>query len=133
MKRFIECWNGPTPCTCTRCNQPTPNGMALYRFDTKTRENLGAAIRFTCDACYRLEHDEYTARRKAQLAAEPRCEIDGCTARGNWRSLGILLCGRHLKKAQRAHARAGANLGALAILGALQPVTADDVKRWASA
>lgn len=56
-----------------------------------------------CTDCHNVEYHEYTARRKAQLAAEPRCEVDGCKRRGAWLAGHdqTLLCGQHLKAARR--------------------------------
>jgi len=57
-----------------------------------------------CVDCIGRRIEAGNLRRKAQLAAEPRCEIHGCTRRGAWHvGIGrVLLCGGHKKRAERA-------------------------------
>jgi hypothetical protein len=54
-------------------------------------------------------HRKYREERKAQLAALPRCQVPGCKARGTWNAGSadgpVLMCGRHLKAAQREFQR----------------------------
>lgn len=70
-----------------------------------------------CTDCLNAAGQRHRDNRKAQLAAMDRCEVDGCDKRGTWRAAGgLLLCGKHLRNAQAAHARACASLGGLALL-----------------
>lgn len=64
-----------------------------------------------CAACHNADYYAQKAARKVQLAAEPRCEVEGCKARGAWRcgaEPAALLCGRHLKAARAKNAPSGA-------------------------
>jgi hypothetical protein len=87
--------------TCRDCGkrdrgyyvQPQPEGYAL------------------CHECIGVINLAIRAARKAQLAALPRCEVDGCKARGSLIVAGgVLMCGRH-------HKRAESNLQGFGILG----------------
>jgi hypothetical protein len=87
--------------------------------------------RARCCDCTNARNRAADARRKAELAALPRCEIPGCRARGNWTTGGALICGRHLAKVKREHAKVCASIGGMALF---MPITfgRDDVIRWAS-
>lgn len=65
-----------------------------------------------CTDC--LNRAIYAARaaRRAQLAAEPRCQVPGCRRRGSYKvgGGGLLMCGAHLKRAQAGAARAAGGL-----------------------
>lgn len=78
----------------------------------------GDPIQVCCDCWNRHVYAHRQARRE-QLAAAPRCEIDGCTARGAWTCLGVLLCGRHWRKVGSAHIRNTSSIGALGIFAAM--------------
>lgn len=54
---------------------------------------------------------EYRRARRLQLAALPRCTMDGCKRRGTVTSFGALLCNAHFKRAERAHNRSMSGLG----------------------
>jgi hypothetical protein len=56
--------------------------------------------RRVCCACWNTYAIRRRAIRKAQLAAAPRCEV--CTRRGTVRTCGVLLCGQHFARAERA-------------------------------
>ncbi|MHB1525011.1 MAG: hypothetical protein ACYCZN_01805 [Candidatus Dormibacteria bacterium] len=62
-----------------------------------------------CCDCHNRAVREYQAARRASLAAEPRCEVDGCRRRGAYKAghESVLLCGAHLRRAQAVAARAG--------------------------
>lgn len=98
--------------------------------------------RETVDVCTDCEHEAcqlsaganeaYRVARKRQLADMPRCQIDGCRARGMWWLGGhvLLACGRHAKQIEAEHNRRMAGSG---ILGLLCPPdwTADDLRKMA--
>ena len=73
----------------------------------KTSDVIGVGL--VCHDCYNASVRARRAARKAQLAAEPRCEVPGCKARGAWiaGSERTLLCGRHLKRARVSVSRYG--------------------------
>ena len=84
----------------------------------------GAHGERACFACAKAADDARRAARRAELAALPRCEVPGCKARGTWRVGGnLLLCKRHLTRAQGARARTLA--GPCAILGCLTQAGTD--------
>jgi hypothetical protein len=56
-----------------------------------------------CPNCIAARNATAKTERKRQLAAEPRCEVPGCSRRGAWRVRRVLLCGAHKDRAQRAH------------------------------
>lgn len=58
---------------------------------------------------------EAKAARKADLDAEPRCEVARCHRRGAWKLGGVLLCGGHTKRAKAGHAKVAASMGGLAL------------------
>jgi hypothetical protein len=109
-RRYVEAWSGPIPCTCSTCGQHVENGDQLVRFDERKRQEVERHDRFRCNECARRERQEYAARRKAELDAMPRCEVEGCDHRGNWDVAGVLLCGRHKSRAQAAHRRFAGSL-----------------------
>jgi hypothetical protein len=127
MKRYIEAWDGPVDCTCSTCGAQT-RGMELTIFDQRERRTTERKGVFTCHDCDMASRREYQARRKAQLAAMDRCEIPGCQHRGTFRVPGMLICGRHLKRAQREHARVSAGAG---ILGCMIPMDRETITTWA--
>jgi len=113
--------------TCTYCGKvgPVHYIQPQHPYYADGREGV-----FRCTDCLDKANVEARAKRKAQLAAEPRCEVTGCKRRGNWRSAGALLCGRHMKAARAGHYKATASFG---ILGALMEYDCTDVLTWASA
>lgn len=78
---------------CPTCGQSMPSG-----------DGNGCC----CD-CHNTAVREYREARRASLAAEPRCEVDGCHRRGAYKAghESVLLCGAHLRRAQAVAARAG--------------------------
>jgi hypothetical protein len=104
-KRYVDAWSGPVPCTCSTCGEHIENGDQLVRFDERERREVERYDRFRCLACAQREHAEHKVRRKAELDDMPRCEVEGCTHRGNWNVAGVLLCGRHKSKVEAAHRR----------------------------
>ena len=60
-----------------------------------------------CSPCWNARVDARKAKRKVDLAAMPRCEANGCKARGRWRIGGhTLLCGKHTDRAKANRVRA---------------------------
>ena len=56
-----------------------------------------------CDCIMRLNRAS-DDRRKAELDAMPRCEVDGCSQRGSWligNGEKARVCGRHFNRAKR--------------------------------
>jgi len=113
--------------TCTYCGKVGPVAYVQPQHPFYAEGREGA---FRCTDCYNATVGRSRAQRKAELAAEPRCEVSGCRRRGNWRAAGVLLCGRHLKAAQREHTRVTGGFG---ILGGLMDYDRSDVLRWANA
>jgi hypothetical protein len=109
-KRYVDAWSGPIPCTCSTCGQHVENGDQLRRYDERQNKEVEQFDRYRCYECAQRERQEYAARRKAELAAMPRCEVEGCEHRGNWDVAGVLLCGRHKSKVAAAHRRTMAGM-----------------------
>ena len=85
------------------------------------RGETSASARCVSGPCADKRHAEYRAARKAELGAERRCEVPGCSRRGSWTLAHVLLvCGSHRKKIEGAAYRkvAGSGLGCLALGGA---------------
>lgn len=78
---------------CSECGQSIPSGDGNER----------------CCDCHNRAVREYQVARRASLAAELRCEVDGCHRRGAYKAghESVLLCGGHLRRAQAVAARAG--------------------------
>ena len=129
--RALIAWYATQPqtgdVTCTYCGTvgPVHHIQPQHPFYVEGREGV-----FRCMACHNAAIAGRRAERKAQLAAEPRCEVAGCRRRGNWRTGGVLLCGRHMKAAQREHTRIAASSG---IFGGLMDYDRMDLLRWATA
>ena len=69
-----------------------------------------------CNDCHNRQARQWQIDRKAQLAAEPRCETTGCKRRGSWHTYaGVLLCGQHLNNVKRHHGRTMAQLGGMGL------------------
>ena len=85
-------------------SQPTRAQLAMTEEGRCTRCGAHSHYRNTageCMPCHNLGVIERRAARKAQIAAMPRCEVDGCNRRGAWRTVGgLLLCGPHLERAK---------------------------------
>lgn len=88
--------------TCTTCGT---TGTKTYVQPIHPYWAGGREDTAQCWKCRNSSILEQRAARKAQLAAMPRCEVPNCNARGAWRSLGVLLCTKHLRRAQNAHQR----------------------------
>ncbi|KKM77489.1 hypothetical protein LCGC14_1369620 [marine sediment metagenome] len=97
--------------TCSDCGKTGPGHLVQpqHPFYAGGKENVA-----WCSNCTNERIHKAREKRKAQLADEPRCEVENCKRRGNWKSFGVLLCGRHLQRAQRAHQK---NLGGAGFLG----------------
>ena len=85
------------PGTCTVCGIDSPPG----------RNSAGM-----CGSCHNRNYHATQAERKAaratQLAAEPRCMVDGCSKRGGWSIPGgIVMCKSHVDAAYRKSAGLG--------------------------
>ena len=98
--------------TCTTCGKQGPKHYVQPQHPKHTGGPEGTAC---CSDCYNAAVFARRARRKAELDAMPRCEVPGCKHRGNYRSAGTLICGRHMKRAQRAHAKNMQGAGWLAL------------------
>ena len=68
-----------------------------------------------CADCIARHNAELAERRKAQLAAMARCEVPDCQHRGTWRTMGVLLCGRHLAKVKAEHHKSLASVGGMGL------------------
>ena len=69
-----------------------------------------------CTDCIGAINGTMRDARKAELAAMDRCEVDGCRTRGTFEvASGVLMCGRHLKRAQREHTRRMSGFGGLGL------------------
>jgi len=129
--RRLNAWYAAQPrtgdATCTYCGTvgPVAYVQPQHPFYAEGREGV-----YRCTDCLNAANALRQAARRAQLAAAPRCEVPGCRRRGNWRAAGVLLCGRHLKTAQREHTRVAGGFG---ILGGLMDYDRIDVLRWANA
>ncbi len=115
--------------TCADCGKVGPYYyvQAQHPYYAEGREGVSR-----CSDCINAINVRMKAERKAVLATEPRCEVDGCKARGTFTVAGsALMCGRHLKKAQAAHGRAMQGFGGL---GLFMPVNykRDDLLRMAA-
>lgn len=100
-------------CAAGACGRPEPR-------QTECAWGGSREWRLVHDACARDAHDARKAERAAQLAAEPRCEVEGCTHRATFAATAtdgppVGLCGWHLRRARRRHARAASKLGGLAL------------------
>lgn len=83
-----------------------------------------------CGDCIGRINREINERRREQLDACPRCEIEGCSRRGSVRVAGcLLLCGRHHNRCRAGHLAAQARCGSLAWLP--MPYDRADLIRWA--
>ena len=116
MKYTGDCWTGPIDGVCSSCGKSgRVEQLARYKAD----EEVERYQKFSCTDCLNARSREWKAERKAQLAAEPRCQVPGCRMRGTWRAGSVdqvLLCGRHLKAAKAEHyKRASQGLGGLAL------------------
>ena len=76
----------------------------------------------------RATRAEYRRARRLQLAAMPRCTMDGCKRRGTVSTFDVLLCGAHFKRVERAHNRASSSGVGLFISPTYKP---DDIRRMA--
>lgn len=68
-----------------------------------------------CADCIAQHNHNAAKRRTAQLAAMASCEVPECSHRGTWRSMGVLLCGRHLSKVKAEHTKAMASVGGMGL------------------
>lgn len=89
--------------TCSYCGKTGPKAYVQPQHPV-----YGGGAR--CTECHNRQYHEYKAKRKAQLAAMPRCEF--CNRRGTYRvgakvvgSDRALLCGVHLRMADEEHAK----------------------------
>ncbi len=99
--------------TCSDCGKIGPSHYVQpqHPYYAEGREGVSR-----CSDCINAINVRIKAERKAQLSQEPRCEVDNCKARGTFRVAGpVLMCGRHLKAAQRAHSRAMQSMGGMAL------------------
>lgn len=95
--------------TCRDCGTVGPSSFVQPQLPQR-RADLPTWRPFAlCCDCITAHNRQIDQERKATLAAMDRCEIDGCECRGTWRVGGVLICGRHLRKVKRAHAKVTAD------------------------
>lgn len=68
-----------------------------------------------CGDCIAQHNRDSAQQRTAQLAAMARCEVPACSHRGTWRTMGVLLCGRHLKRVRAEHNKSLASVGGMGL------------------
>ena len=86
--------------TCADCGTVGPKTYIQPQHPYYARGAEGTAL---CADCINRHNRDGRAARKAELAAEPRCDV--CTRRGTVRTYGVLLCGAHLRNVSNAHDR----------------------------
>ncbi len=99
--------------TCSDCGKVGPYYyvQAQHPYYAEGREGVSR-----CSDCINAINVRMKAERKAMLDTMPRCEVDGCKARGTFQVAGgVLMCGRHLKATQRAHNRAMQGMGGMGL------------------
>jgi len=118
--------------TCAWCGKVGPSCYVQFQhpFWAEGKEGKDGKPPARCTDCYNTQALASRAKRKAELAAEPRCEAPGCSRRGAWKSGGVLLCGAHLKAAKVGHARAASAFGPFALF-ASDWYDSGDILRWA--
>lgn len=86
-----------------------------------------------CHVCHNRAVEEARAEQKRQLDAMPRCEC--CNRRGTWRVSGVLLCGVHKKRVQKARERQLSGYGSFALVAGLSaaPLTREAILELAQA
>ena len=128
MLAYLEKYPGSATYSCHECGK-TDTGYYVQPQHPFYMNGLeGLAL---CADCIARHNVEYREKRKAQLAEEPRCSVEGCKRRGNWKACGVLLCGHHLKNAKRGHARASASYGPFALFASVW-FDRTSILRWAS-
>lgn len=83
--------------TCSDCGKIDDAAYVQPQHPFYAQGREGMAL---CGDCIGAHHRAAAAKRKAQLAAEPRCEVGGCKRRGAVRARGALLCKAHFERAQ---------------------------------
>lgn len=90
-------------------------GKHEVRMVSEVRFPDGHEEHWCCD-CWNADVRERQAKRKAELASAPRCEVLGCKARGTTQVAHcILMCGRHFHKAQNSYERQAAQAGVFSL------------------
>lgn len=127
-KELMDWWDAQEEkdYTCGDCGRVDRKAYVQPQHPYYTGGRVGLAY---CADCIAEQNSTYRARRKAELEAMPRCQVPGCNRRGVWKALGVLLCGRHLKKAKMGAQDAGLRSG----LPFFYPIsyTPADVLKWA--
>ena len=84
--------------TCSDCGKVGPK-WAVQPQHPYYADGLEGVAR--CVDCIAAINRRMREERKAQLAAMPRCEVDGCKARATYTVAGVVrMCGRHVRKAE---------------------------------
>lgn len=78
-----------------------------HKSESPTRQTWpGGRVTQACVDCWNRHVYARRQARREQLALTPRCEVSGCKARGSMKVGGsVLMCGRHLKAANRNRTR----------------------------
>lgn len=99
--------------TCSDCGKVGPYYyiQAQHPYYADGREGVAR-----CSDCIAKINLRMREERKAQLDAMARCEVDNCRQRGTFQVAGgVLMCGRHMKNAQRAHNRSMQGFGGMGL------------------
>lgn len=103
---------------CCACNSEYEDNPKPWRLSMRNEDRWIGPIA-ACDKCAEQIQEHNKALRQAELDALPRCECSGCTRRGRWRlAHGVLMCGVHKSRLQKAHGKA---MGAIGGLGLFMP------------
>lgn len=106
-----QAWDGPvTDHACDDCGATT---SIMQLTEVRANKVVARLNQYLCCNCSNQRLRLWQERRKAQLAAEPRCEVDGCKARGTMYGGDdhVLLCGRHFNRVKRGFDAASARSG----------------------
>lgn len=90
---------------CRDCGKPGDRAYVQPQPPKRKRDLPGYEPYALCSDCIMAINRAIDERRKAQLDAMPRCEVDGCNRRSLWR-IGngpdeARVCGQHFKQAKR--------------------------------
>lgn len=100
LQKFWAGYDSSAIYTCHECGK---TGQGYWVEPQHPYYMGGVAGLALCSDCINNRIHEANAKRKADLAAMPRCEF--CHRRGTWKSYGVLMCGKHLNNVKRAHNR----------------------------
>lgn len=104
--QWLQTWYSAQPIaqTCRDCGKVGTRGYIQPQPPRRRAELAGWKPYALCLDCIMASNRATDQRRKAQLAGEARCEVEGCERRGQWHiSNGpakALVCGAHYKRAR---------------------------------